>query len=255
MATYAKIYKSIGAINQYDLISNVNIPLTGVTASTLIDNETMTDGMYVVLGSQTITSEFGVYTVSTAGANYTLNLFISLNATATVATPMQFSIAQGGQYADTLWKFSLTNVIPYIDLILSPVKNPIAGNILKLSAEGGLVDSGKTFGNDGTNNTVPTSAETQSYVTAALLNTPTLPAVNFATTANITTFSGLGAIDGYTPTAGQTLLVKNQTNNDNSVWLVAVAAWTRAYFNTTTGAWTPITTQTTYAQLNINGPK
>lgn len=133
------------------------------------------------------------------------------------------------------------------------INSPTNGDIVTTDGTGQTQDGGKAFGNDGTNNTVPTSFQMQSYVTQQLLNTPTLPFVNFATTANITTFSGLGAIDGYTPTAGQFLLVKNQTNNDNSVWIVASGAWTRAYYDSTSGSWLPITTQTTYSQLNIQG--
>lgn len=115
------------------------------------------------------------------------------------------------------------------------------------------IDNQIVLGNDGTNNTIPTSAQMQAYVIQQVLNTPSLPFVHYATTANITTFSGLGAIDGYTPTAGQFLLVKNQTDRDNSVWIVASGAWTRAFYDDSLGIWSPITTQTTYSELNING--
>ncbi len=139
----------------------------------------------------------------------------------------------------------------YADTKQSLVSSATSNDIATLNSSGQVIDSAKSFGNDGTNNTIPTSSQMQSYVTTALINAPTLPFVHFATIANISAFTGLAAIDGYTPTAGQFLLVKNQTNNDNSVWIVASGAWTRAYANS--GIWSPITTQTIYSQLNING--
>jgi hypothetical protein len=47
--------------------------------------------------------------------------------------------------------------------------------------------------------------------------------------ANITTLSGLLTIDGYTLTAGQRVLVKNQTaSQDNGIYVASASAWTRA---------------------------
>lgn len=183
-----------------------------------------------------INSATSIYDVSIVGLS---------NATNLVLKPKQALIAQSdgvrwyvvGQYGDNTKQDIITG--------------GATGNIVTRDSNGQVIDSGVGFGNDGTNNTVPSSGQMQTYVTQALLNTPSLPAVNYASTANITTFSGLGAIDGYTPTAGQALLVKNQTNGDNSVWLVASTAWTRAYNNS--GVWSPITTQTKYGQLEING--
>jgi len=133
----------------------------------------------------------------------------------------------------------------------SLIKNGVNNNFVSLNNNSMMVDSGISIGNDGTNNTIPTSATMQNYVTQVVLNAPSLPPIDYATTSNIVTFSGLGTIDGYVPTSGKILLVKNQTNGDNSAWLVSSGAWTRAYNNN--GVWSPITTQTTYQQLNING--
>lgn len=48
-------------------------------------------------------------------------------------------------------------------------------------------------------------------------------------TVNITTLSGLLTIDGYTVTAGQRVLVKNQTaSQDNGIYVASASAWTRA---------------------------
>jgi len=49
-----------------------------------------------------------------------------------------------------------------------------------------------------------------------------------ATTTNVS-LSGLSAIDGYTPTAGNRLLVKNQTDKtENGIYVAASGAWSRA---------------------------
>ena len=134
----------------------------------------------------------------------------------------------------------------------TPVATPTAGDIVTTDATGQTTDSAKTFGNDGTNATVPTSAQMQSYVIQQFVNLPNLGAVPFATTIN-DSLSGLAARDGYTPTAGDIALVKNQTNSaNNGFWVTTSGAWTRAYFNTSTNAFAAITTQTTYADLNIN---
>lgn len=111
MTSFAKVSNVLGAINQYDLMATSNIPLTGVTASTPIDGVVMTNGMYVVLQKQTTTSDNGVYIVGISGANYTLTLFLSLNTSTTIATPAQFTIAQGDVYNNSLWKFTLINGI------------------------------------------------------------------------------------------------------------------------------------------------
>ena len=103
-----------------------------------------------------------------------------------------------------------------------------------------------------TNSNIWSASQVSTYVTQQLLNTPSLAAVNFATTTN-DTLTGLAARDGVTPVAGMVALVKNQTTNDNGFWIVSATAWTRAYYDTSTDAFAPITTQTTYSQLNIQG--
>lgn len=104
-----------------------------------------------------------------------------------------------------------------------------------------------------TNNNLWSSKQTATYVTQQLLNIPSLPAVAVATTANVT-LSGLQTIDTYALQANDYILVKNQTTSgQNSIYRVpASGAWIRQIFNTTTKAYEDITTQTTYAELNIN---
>ena len=126
------------------------------------------------------------------------------------------------------------------------------GNLPQFNGGGILVDSGKSV-----NDTITTAAnlwsalQTQTAITTGLLNTPSLPAAQFASTANVATKSGLTAIDGYTPVAGDKLLLKNQTDNDNGVWAVAAGAWTRQ--KVVSGAWANVATETTYSQLGIQG--
>ena len=50
-----------------------------------------------------------------------------------------------------------------------------------------------------------------------------------ASTANIATLSGLTAIDGYTPVAGDRILLKNQTTaSANGIYVAAAGSWTRS---------------------------
>jgi hypothetical protein len=126
-------------------------------------------------------------------------------------------------------------------------------NIPIFDTNGNAEDSGKTFGNDGTSNTVPLSNEMQAYVIEQLLNTPDLKSVNVASTANLS-LSGLSAIDGYTPIANNLILAKNQTNtSQNGIYFAKSTAWVRAVFNKTTETFQELTGETTYADLNING--
>jgi alpha-tubulin suppressor-like RCC1 family protein len=81
----------------------------------------------------------------------------------------------------------------------------------------------------------------------------TLPPVAFASTANLA-LSGLSAVDGYTPTAGEICLVKDQTNAyNNGFYSAAAGSWTRVKFDSGTNAWVALAGgDTTYASLNID---
>jgi len=73
-----------------------------------------------------------------------------------------------------------------------------------------------------------TDASTKGYVDGAVSGLSWKDACKAATTANIT-LSGLTAVDGYTPTANDRILVKNQTTAaNNGIYLAASGAWTRA---------------------------
>jgi hypothetical protein len=76
----------------------------------------------------------------------------------------------------------------------------------------------------------PTAAQdaaTKGYVDAAVNGTDWKESVRAATTANIT-LSGLQTIDGISVTAGQRVLVKNQTTTtENGLYNAASGAWSR----------------------------
>ena len=77
----------------------------------------------------------------------------------------------------------------------------------------------------------PTNAQdaaTKAYVDSTAQGLDVKESVRIATTANIT-LSGLTAIDGITPVAGNRILVKNQsTGSENGIYVAASGAWTRA---------------------------
>lgn len=73
-----------------------------------------------------------------------------------------------------------------------------------------------------------TDAANKAYVDSAVQGLDTKESVRIATTANIT-LSGLTAIDGITPVAGNRILVKDQTTGSaNGIYLAASGAWSRA---------------------------
>jgi phage-related tail fiber protein len=82
-----------------------------------------------------------------------------------------------------------------------------------------------------TNVATPTSdgdAATKAYVDAVKTGLDFKDSVKAATTANIT-LSGTQTIDGVALTAGDRVLVKNQTTaSANGIYVVAASAWTRA---------------------------
>lgn len=73
-----------------------------------------------------------------------------------------------------------------------------------------------------------TDAANKGYVDNAIQGLDTKESVRIATTANIT-LSGLTAIDGITPVAGNRILVKDQTGGEqNGIYVAGSGVWARA---------------------------
>jgi hypothetical protein len=70
---------------------------------------------------------------------------------------------------------------------------------------------------------------TKDYVDLLTSPVSRLSPAECATTVNLASLSGLAAIDGYTPIAGDRILVKNQTATaDDGIYVAAAGAWSRA---------------------------
>ena len=77
--------------------------------------------------------------------------------------------------------------------------------------------------------TANTDLVNKAYVDATAQGLQLLQPATVATTANLASLSGLLTIDGVTVTAGQRVLVKNQTSAQfNGVYVAAVGAWSRS---------------------------
>ena len=174
--------------------------------------------------------------------------FSSVSTASTIIVPASGSVTITTTTAGTTYSVIASN------LGTGAVSPATLGDIPTLLADGSLVDSGKYFDDTTTTNSNYWSAnQTSAYVTNQLLNVPSLPQVNVASTANLG-LTGLAAIDGYTPIAGDFVLVKNQTTSgQNGIYKAAAGAWTRQVYNTTTKVYDNIGAQTLYSELNING--
>ncbi len=72
-------------------------------------------------------------------------------------------------------------------------------------------------------------AATKNYVDSVAQGLSVKQSCEAASTANIPTLSGLLTIDGYTLSAGERVLVKDQTaQEDNGIYIAAVGGWSRS---------------------------
>ena len=137
MASYAVIPNIATLYPQYDLLSTVNVPLTGSTPL-VIDGVTATNGMYVVLSNQTTASQNGLYSVGISGGTYTLTLVTALNTTTANNVPFFFEISQGSANIGT-WKFVIINSVT------SFTHFTIYGQHETLTISGTSINSGQSF--------------------------------------------------------------------------------------------------------------
>lgn len=180
-----------------------NISLSSTTASPL-DGITLTNDMRVLVKDQTSSSENGVWVVNTSGAwSRSLDANTASELAGSIVN-VQSGTANGGtQWATT---FKSTDTVGTTAMSWSAV--------VPLPSQ--------------TNNT---SKVLTTNGTTALWASPGAKTVYLATTANLTTLSGLATtIDGVlVNSAGVRILVKNQTTTaDNGIYISASGSWTRA---------------------------
>jgi hypothetical protein len=135
----------------------------------------------------------------------------------TLAYVLARANATGTQLASTISDLATTVQGYRLDQFAAPTAD-VAFNSRKIT---GLADP--TVSQD-----AATMGWVQTQVSNAAAGIDAKPSVRIATTANIA-LSGLTAIDGVTPVAGDRILVKNQTTaSANGVYVAAAGAWTRA---------------------------
>ncbi len=77
--------------------------------------------------------------------------------------------------------------------------------------------------------TLALGAATKQYVDNLITGLSWKNSVDYATTTNITTLSGLITVDGFTVSSGDRILVKDQTTQTlNGIYIASVSAWTRS---------------------------
>jgi len=93
----------------------------------------------------------------------------------------------------------------------------------------GAIDMNANLISDLATPVASTDAATKGYVDSVAVGLQTKTAVTCASTADIPTLSGLLTIDGITVTAGQRVLVKDQsTQANNGIYVAAAGAWSRS---------------------------
>lgn len=124
---------------------------------------------------------------------------------------------------------SVTNVeLGYLSGVTSSVQTQFSG---KLSLSGGTMSGAINMGNQAISNLLdpvnPQDASTKNYVDNAISGLSWKAPVVAASVANLT-LSGTQTVDGISLTAGQRVLVKDQTlPAQNGIYAVSAGAWTR----------------------------
>jgi len=204
---------SVGTLTSLSVTGNINAG--NVTATTF------TGALTGLASSATVAASAN----SVAGANVS-GTVSSATTAGTVTTAAQPNITSTG----TLTSVSVTGNVTAGNLVTGGILSvtgtgvsSIAGN-LNMNTKN--ITSLATPVND-------TDAATKAYVDTVAQGLDTKASVVAATTANIT-LSGTQTIDGIAVTAGQRVLVKNQSAPaDNGLYLCAAGSWTRTTDMTT----------------------
>jgi len=110
--------------------------------------------------------------------------------------------------------------LSYMDNVVIGFTTPTVARFSSVSTTTGQISTTPTNGNDIAN---------KSYVDSVAQGLNVKAACVVATTANLTSLSGLLTIDGVTVSAGNRVLVKNQTtSSQNGIYNASATTWTRS---------------------------
>jgi len=136
--------------------------------------------------------------------------------------------------------------LQHINTVTSNVQDQLDS---KLNLSGGTLTGTLILSGDGSNSL---DAVTKQQLDAALEGVQRKKSVKAATTANITP-SGTQTIDGIALTAGDRVLVKNQTvANENGIYEVAAGSWTRTLDANTSAEITHAIVSVEEGSVNLN---
>jgi len=155
-------------------------------------------------------------------ANSVLQNLLPVQAYFAVDGTFQTFIGQGVPFYATLnpVQSGLTITNSTIDSSTIGATSPSTGVFTNISTTTGTISTTPSANTDIAN---------KFYVDTVAQGLGPKAACAVGSTVNITTLSGLLTIDGYTVTAGQRVLVKNQTaSQDNGIYVASASAWTRA---------------------------
>lgn len=173
------------------VVTTTNIVLAG-SAPTTVDGVTLTANDRVLVTGQSVSSENGIYYVTTlgTGSNGTWSRSVDTNTTGELLGGTIVMVTEGTVYADTQWKLTTNDPITIGSTALTFVQNYSANSITA-----------------GTSNVVVTSNGAVTISSAGTSNVLTVNAGSISVTGNIY------------PTANVTYALGNTTNRFKDIWL------------------------------------
>ena len=202
--------------------------LVGTTATQTLTNKTVNLSSNTLAGT---TAQFNTALsdgdfATLAGTETLTNKSLSLGSNTLAGTTAQFNAAlTDGDFATLAGTETLTN-------------KTISGGAVTGAAVTGLATP-----------TAPGDAASKAYVDSVAEGLDAKASSRVATTANIT-LSGTQTIDGVTVSAGDRVLVKDQsTASQNGIYVVAVGSWARA---SDTNTWAELVSAFTFVEQGTN---